>query len=73
LVLILHWNVCVQVALIESIQKGYVPSMKTPAGKEALLTQFKQILDGVAKTADKVSGDLTYEKEVCLSLYRQAA
>ena len=31
--------------------------MKTPAGKEALLSQFKQILDGVAKTADKVDID----------------
>lgn len=64
-----------EVSLIDSIQKVYAQSMKTPAGKEALLSQFKQILDGVAKTADKVDGDYAFEREVqsCfLSLARKS-
>ena len=52
-----------EVTLLESVQKGYAPSMKTPAGKEQLLSQFKQILDGVDKTADKVAGDYAFERE----------
>jgi gas vesicle protein len=36
--------------------------MKTPQGKEQLLSQFKSILEGVDKTADKVKSDFDFEK-----------
>ncbi len=53
-----------EVSLLDSIQKGYTPSMASPAGKQQLLSQFKTILEGVDKTVEKVCEYLALEHVV---------